>query len=119
MNNSYKDINTDTYFPTQDINDAYLADMKVNNTTASVHAPLHYNKGDIECIDAIKASMSLEEFAGYCKGNVEKYVWRYKYKDGLKDLEKATVYLRWLSDTELEIKASGVLLGKKECTCKP
>ena len=111
MNNSYKDINTDTYFPTQDI--------KVNNTTASVHAPLHYNKGDIECIDAIKASMSLEEFAGYCKGNVEKYVWRYKYKDGLKDLEKATVYLRWLSDTELEIKANGVLLGKKECTCKP
>jgi len=49
--------------------------------------PDHY-KGDIECIDAIKASMSKEEFLGYLKGSVMKYLWRYKYKNGLEDLRK-------------------------------
>ena len=62
----------------------------------SVHHPGHYTSGDIECIDAIKASMTPEEFEGYCKGNFIKYVWRYREKNGLEDLEKANVYLNWL-----------------------
>ena len=37
-----------------------------------VNKPPHYNKGDIECIDGIRASMSQEAFRGYLKGNVEK-----------------------------------------------
>ena len=46
----------------------------------NVNKPPHYNKGEIECINAIEASMTKEEFAGYLKGNVLKYVWRYNYK---------------------------------------
>lgn len=66
----------------------------------SVNSPNHYTSGDIECIDAIRASMSKEEFSSYCKGNVIKYVWRYKRKNGIEDLKKANVYLSWLLDNE-------------------
>ena len=30
-----------------------------------VNHPSHYTNGEIECIDAIKASMSKDEFLGY------------------------------------------------------
>lgn len=60
-------------------------------------SPNHY-KGEIECIEAIKASMSQEAFKGYLKGNVMKYLWRYDRKNGLEDLEKANVYLNWLTE---------------------
>ena len=46
-----------------------------------------YYKGDIECIDAIKASMSLEAFKGYLKGNIIKYTWRDK-ENKKEDLDK-------------------------------
>lgn len=59
-----------------------------------VNKPTHYQAGDIECIDAIKASMSDEQFLGYLKGNVEKYVWRMSYKGKpVEDLRKARWYL--------------------------
>lgn len=64
-----------------------------------VAQPPHYNQGDIECIDAIRASMSADEFAGYCKGNVIKYTWRYRYKGGVTDLEKAIWYQKRLIET--------------------
>ena len=38
----------------------------------AVNSPSHYASGEIECIDAIKASMTPEAFAGYLKGNVQK-----------------------------------------------
>ena len=55
--------------------------------------PSHYKDGDIECIDAIESSMTPEAFAGYCKGNVQKYIWRYEKKDALTGLKKARWYL--------------------------
>jgi len=58
--------------------------------------PLHYKSGDIECIDAIKASMTASEFFGYLRGNTLKYVWRYNQKGGLEDLKKAEWYLKRL-----------------------
>ena len=61
--------------------------------TNNVTNPAHYTAGSIECFDAIKASMTKEQFEGYCKGNVLKYVWRYERKNGLEDLEKAEWYL--------------------------
>lgn len=58
-----------------------------------VNRPEHYRQGGLECIEAIEASMSREEFQGYLKGNIEKYVWRYRYKNGVQDLHKARWYL--------------------------
>lgn len=62
---------------------------KVDN----VNHPSHYTQGDIECIDAIKASMSHEAYCGYLKGNVQKYMWRYEHKGGVESLKKAQWYL--------------------------
>ena len=62
-----------------------------------VNNPPHYNKHGIECIEAIKASMTDEEYQGYLKGNTLKYMWRYRYKGHPKqDLEKAQWYLNQL-----------------------
>ena len=58
-----------------------------------VNRPEHYRQGSVECIEAIESSMSREEFQGYLKGNIEKYVWRYRYKNGVQDLRKARWYL--------------------------
>lgn len=69
----------------------------------AVNHPSHYTQGGIECIDGIRASMTPEGFAAYCKGNTLKYIWRYKNKNGLEDLKKAKVYLDWLIETETKI----------------
>lgn len=61
--------------------------------TDNVNNPEHYNQGDIECIDAIQAALTPEEFRGYCKGNVIKYVWRERLKGGNESLAKAQWYL--------------------------
>jgi len=67
--------------------------------TDMVNSPPHYNSGDIECIDAIKESMTLEAYKGYLKGNVQKYIWRYENKKGVEDLKKAQWYLNRLVKT--------------------
>lgn len=57
-----------------------------------INNPKHYNQGDIECIDAIRAMLSSEEFIGYLRGNSLKYRWRFRYKNGVQDLDKAEWY---------------------------
>jgi len=64
-----------------------------------VNNPKHYNQGEIECIDAIRAMLSDEEFIGYLRGNSLKYRWRFRYKNGIQDLEKAEWYERRLKET--------------------
>lgn len=59
-----------------------------------VNHPSHYTNGYVECIDAIRASMTHDEFLGYLKGNVMKYLWRYRLKGReAEDLKKAQWYL--------------------------
>ena len=90
-------------------NETLIFDPKINaeglrkgleeRTKKRVNHPDHYTNGDIECIDAIRASMTDSEFSGYCKGNCLKYIWRYDKKNGIEDLKKAEVYLNWLINT--------------------
>jgi hypothetical protein len=54
--------------------------------------PSHYKQGGIECIEAIKAATG-EGFPDYLRGNVMKYLWRYKEKGGVEDLRKSAWYL--------------------------
>lgn len=65
-------------------------------TEDNVNHPSHYTQGGIECIEAIKASMTASEFRGYLKGNAMKYMWRYQLKNGVEDLRKAQWYLNRL-----------------------
>jgi hypothetical protein len=55
----------------------------------------HYRQGDIECIDAIRAALTDEEWRGYCKGSIIGYVWRERHKGGDEDLIKSQDFLRW------------------------
>ena len=57
-----------------------------------VNHPPHYNQRGIECIDAIAAATD-EGFQYYLQGNIIKYLWRYRYKNGAEDLTKAQWYL--------------------------
>ena len=66
----------------------------------SVNQPTHYLKGGMECIDVIKAAVSnLPPYEAVCVANILKYVWRYRDKDGIKDLRKAKHYLEWLIES--------------------
>ena len=67
-----------------------------NDILDNVEHPSHYCRGGIECIDAIEASLGKDEFTGFLRGNIIKYVWRYKDKNGLEDLKKAQWYLNKL-----------------------
>ena len=59
-----------------------------------VNHPSHYKSGGIEAIEGIEASMGPEAFAGYLKGNIMKYMWRYERKGKpIEDLKKARWYL--------------------------
>ena len=62
-----------------------------------VNSPPHYNKAGIETIEAIKA-MTDTGFEYYLQGNIMKYLWRYRYKNGAEDLKKAQWYLNELID---------------------
>jgi hypothetical protein len=75
---------------------------KALGTYDIVQRPAHYNAGDIECIDGIKAMLTEQEFIGYLRGNSLKYRWRYPYKNGIEDLLKAEWY---------ETRLLGVLRG--------
>lgn len=69
----------------------------LNKKADPVEQPDHYNKGAIEAIEAIKASMPESEFKGYLKGNALKYLWRYDYKGKpVEDLRKCRWYIERL-----------------------
>ena len=78
-----------------------------------VNNPKHYNRGGIECIDAIEAMT--EKMSGDIAphaANVLKYIWRCEYKNGLQDIDKAVWYLnrlrdRWVQRDEVEKSGTG------------
>jgi len=61
-----------------------------------VNHPPHYVDGGIECIEAIEAQLTAEEFRGYLKGNCAKYLWRERHKGGIESLKKNKWYLERL-----------------------
>ena len=75
---------------------SYTGSKAVKHTGAgdNVNHPSHYIQGKIECIDAIEESTKgLIGISAVCVANVIKYIWRYKFKNGIEDLKKARWYL--------------------------
>lgn len=71
----------------------------LNSSSDIVNHPSHYTQGGIECIEAIEASMTPEEYYGYLKGNALKYLWRFENKGNpIIDLQKC----RWYLDALIE-----------------
>ena len=75
--------------------------MSINPEYDVVTKPEHYNQDNcIECIDAIRAALG-SGFKEYLQGNIQKYIWRHKYKNGVEDLKKARWYLDRLIEAEV------------------
>lgn len=70
----------------------------------AVNHPSHYNAGKIECIEALESAT-----AGLCgieaiyTANAIKYLWRWKLKNGVQDLEKAKWYIDKLIEKQKEM----------------
>lgn len=56
----------------------------------------HYRSKAVQPWTAMQAWMTPEEFEGFLRGNVIKYVARYKDKEGLQDVYKAKHYMERL-----------------------
>lgn len=58
---------------------------------STTYQPQHYTQGILpgECIDYVK-------YLDFCRGNVIKYLWRYKQKNGKEDMKKAAQYLKYI-----------------------
>ena len=80
-----------------------------NKQYNNVHSPKHYNQGHTECIDAIEAMLSDEEYMGYLRGNSMKYRWRFRYKNGFEDLSKA----QWYEQRLVKFMEDHDVLGQK------
>jgi hypothetical protein len=79
-----------------------------------VHQPPHYTQGSVECIDAIEAALTKEEFIGFLKGTTIRYIWRLTLKfNPFEDIEKALWYAGRLR-ARLAPKDYGVYTRKKE-----
>ena len=75
----------------------WIRDEDKTYENENVNAPLHYLHGKKETIDVNNDCMTGDEFHGYLKGNILKYVSRYKFKgEPLEDLQKASWYLNRL-----------------------
>ena len=70
-----------------------------------VNNPAHYTYGELEVIDILRDQLSPEQFEGFLRGNVLKYVLRYPHKNGSQDLQKGGVYLGWLTEHVAKMEA--------------
>lgn len=63
-----------------------------------VERPAHYAHADVECIDAIRAQLTISEWRGFLRGQVAKYNWRLGLKDSAEqDARKLLWYATWLA----------------------
>ena len=64
--------------------------QKIDN----VNHPAHYEAStSIECIEAMELIFDWYDVQTFCLCNAFKYIWRYKQKNGLEDLDKAQWYI--------------------------
>lgn len=70
----------------------------------AVNRPNYYNKGGVECIDAVTAAVSnLKGVEAHMTASALQYLWRWKEKNGAEDLRKA----RWFLDKLIEETRDG------------
>ena len=79
----------------------------MNKSTQELPNPIrpgHYKSCSIECIDAMILTFGTDAVAEFCLINAFKYIWRYKDKNGLIDLNKAM----WYVDKAEELKSEDI-----------
>lgn len=79
-----------------------------------VNHPEHYNKGAVECIDAIDSAVAgLSGENGFYIGTAIKYLFRWKWKGGVEDIDKAIWYLERFKKKQEVAKPSEKLYDTK------
>lgn len=58
--------------------------------TDVVNSPAHYTQSRFSC-----ECIEITRHMTFLAGNAQKYIWRHAEKNGVEDLRKAAVYLRW------------------------
>ena len=89
----------DGYVNNVSVDRTEVSEKAVNNLQQQddVNFPFHYTYGIIECIEAMEAMLTPEEFRGYLKGCAFKYLWRERQKgNAKKDINKAKWYINKL-----------------------
>ena len=77
------------HFP-QEWEEVFDEEEQVNSTS-------HYNKGGIECIDAMfAATVNKPSNEAILVSNAIKYLWRYEAKNGIEDVKKAQWHINKL-----------------------
>ena len=80
----------------------------MQSTEDKVNNPKHYTFGKVECLDAIESALTLEEYRGFLKGQIIKYMWRCDNKGkAIEDNLKAEFYLRRLLYLRRKSEESG------------
>lgn len=65
-----------------------------------VNHPSHYaGHTGIEAMDALESCMGKDAMVYFFWGNAFKYLWRWKFKNGVEDLEKCRFYINKLIDS--------------------
>ena len=66
----------------------------------NVNHPSHYTNGKYECIDILEdITKDLTGLEAVCTANAVKYLWRWKFKNGVEDLKKANWSINKLIET--------------------
>lgn len=77
------------------LRDRLLSEYPIRMDAGTV-TPGYYKAGGVETIDYLHAFLTEDEFNGFCKGNIIKYVSRANRKNGVEDIRKARDYIRYL-----------------------
>ena len=106
IDNLVKDVMSNIEYYSKNTGTIDAKVLSVGNLNDMVNHPQHYIQSKYECIDVIEEiTKPCSKFEAYIIGTVLKYIWRFKYKNGLEDLKKARWYLdRLISKEEEENK---------------
>lgn len=88
-------------------NNDFSVDLNVNvniDVNDDYKNPAHYKHGKYDLITHLADILTEEELRGFLKGNVIKYIDRYRDKNGIEDLEKAREYTHRLEEFEKKVK---------------
>lgn len=65
-----------------------------------IYKPSHYENLKLDPLDIMFSNFTKEEYIGFLKGNILKYLLRYESKGGVEDLLKCKSYLNMLIAVE-------------------
>ena len=92
-----------TYLYHYAITETTKKDDEMAALSDNINRPAYYTAGKVECIDALEsATVNLTGIEAVCTANAIKYLWRWKQKNGVEDLQKAKWYIERLIEKEQE-----------------